>query len=122
MTKHSPQEITRIAVETAFDEFRREGINETATHFLHLLKEALEEHERTIVIHLITPTGDAGTLAKTIADLIEKRYHRPVSVIQEADPSMIGGVIISFGDERLDLSVRATLRSYARALKVPSSQ
>lgn len=117
-SKHSPQEITRAAVETAFEEFNKEGINSSGSQFLAMLRQALEDHEKTIAIRVITPSGDAGPLADAIADLIRSKFGRPVNVTQEADAALIGGVVIAFGDERLDLSVRSKLDAYGRTLKL----
>jgi F0F1-type ATP synthase delta subunit len=121
MTKHSAKDITRFAVETAVEEMRREGLDESAPHFLQLLRESLEEHERRIVVTVITPNGDGGSLPVSLVKFLEKQYKRPVFVRQEADPHLLGGAVILFGDERIDVSLRGTLESFARSLTVPDT-
>jgi F-type H+-transporting ATPase subunit delta len=73
--------------------------------------------EGTIAVTLTTPTGDAGEMATSVAQVIEKKFGRPVLVTQKKNPSLIGGVILQFGDERMDLSVRGALEQFEQTLR-----
>lgn len=89
-----------------------------------LLREVAEGLERelggsgTLPVLLITPSGDAGELTKKITDLLEKKFDRPVALMLKADPAMIGGVVVQFGDERVDLSVRGALEQLEKNLSM----
>ncbi len=88
--------------------------------FLREVTDALRKEaggEGTIAVTLTTPSGDAGELGKGVAAAIEKKFGRPVAVTQKKDPSLIGGVILQFGDERVDLSVRGALASFEQSLR-----
>jgi F0F1-type ATP synthase delta subunit len=39
-----------------------------------------------------------------------------VEIIQQADTSIIGGAVISFEDQQIDMSVRGSLRQMATAI------
>ncbi len=90
------------------------------------LREVLAGLERelggagTLPVVILTPSGDAGDLAAKVTEMLTKKFDRPVQLTQKADPSMIGGVIVQFGDERVDLSVRGALEQFGSALSTVS--
>ncbi|NWG86760.1 MAG: F0F1 ATP synthase subunit delta [Hydrogenophilaceae bacterium] len=61
------------------------------------------------------PLSEAQMAA--LVDKLAKKYGRKVSAIQETDASLIGGVVITVGDEVLDASVRAKLAEMAVTLQ-----
>lgn len=58
---------------------------------------------------------DAGQLAEVLPAL-EKRFGRKLNASVTVDPSLIGGIRVSVGDEVLDTSVRARLEQMKAAL------
>lgn len=61
------------------------------------------------------PLSDAQVAA--LADKLSAKYGRKVSTTQDVDASLIGGVVITVGDEVLDASVRAKLADMAVTLQ-----
>jgi F0F1-type ATP synthase delta subunit len=39
-----------------------------------------------------------------------------VSIVESKDPSLIGGAVVTFGDEQIDMSVRSALNQAAHSL------
>lgn len=70
---------------------------------------------KTLAVQIVTPSGDAGPLKAHLATMLEQKTGRMVEVSERADPAMIGGVIINFGDEQVDMSVRSSLEQAAVA-------
>lgn len=88
--------------------------------FLRDVQSALAQElagDGMIAVTLTTPTGNAGDLAKRIHEILEQKYNRPVQITEKAEPSLIGGAILQFGDERIDLSVRGALDQFAAGLR-----
>lgn len=73
--------------------------------------------EGAIAVTLTTPTGNAGELSKRVQQILEQKYNRPVQITEKAEPSLIGGAVLQFGDERIDLSVRGALDQFAANLR-----
>lgn len=67
----------------------------------------------TIHVTIVTPSGDAGSLRESVASMLRQKFNRSVDVTERKDPSLIGGAIITFGDEQIDMSVRGALRQAA---------
>lgn len=61
------------------------------------------------------PLSDAQMAA--LVDKLAAKYGRKVAAIQEVDAGLIGGVMITVGDEVLDASVRAKLAEMAVTLQ-----
>jgi len=106
-------DIVKAAVDAAAEALRQHGLEHEIRHLSSLFAAAAEEKQSTVRAVLVTPTGDAGDVKKTIADALEKSLGRPVDLQERADASMIGGVILQFGDERIDMSVRGALERMA---------
>ncbi|MDB4978176.1 MAG: hypothetical protein JWM56_362 [Candidatus Peribacteria bacterium] len=105
----TPLDITKAAIETAFDTFKATGVNQKGSDFLELLREAIDEYQSTVPITLTSPNGDAGSVKDLIADVVQAKLKKPVSIQEKADPGIIGGIIIQFKDERIDMSVKKAL-------------
>ena len=108
--------IVRAAIDAAVEELKKRGYEQEAMHAPRLFRDALKELEQTLTVTLITPTGDAGPLKKTVTDMLKKKLGKEVEVEEQADASIIGGAILQFGDERIDLSVRGSLQDLERQL------
>lgn len=120
MKKATPLDITRAAIDTAFDEFRKNEFVESGSQLMHLLKQAIEEHEMTVMVTITTSNGDVGPIKEKIATAISKKINRPVTIEERSDPSMIGGVKIEYNDERIDMSLKKALMNAKEALEIPS--
>ncbi len=112
MTQTTAADVVQAVLELSKKNGGKAFIREVADA---LRKEAVGEG--AIMVTLTTPTGDAGELGKSVAATIEKKFDRPVTVTQKKDPSLIGGVILQFGDERIDLSVSGALGRFEQSLR-----
>lgn len=112
MTKATASDIVRAVLELC------ESNGGKAT-----LREVVSSLERelgapgVLAVTLTTPSGDAGEAGKRIVAAIEKKTGRTVSLSQKADPALIGGMIVQFADERVDLSVRGALSQFEQSLQ-----
>ena len=73
--------------------------------------EALQKRDGVVIATLTTPSGDVGHQRAEIIALIEKRLggKLKVQLHEQKDPSMIGGAVLTIGDERYDVSIRTAL-------------
>ena len=81
----------------------------TDADILRLFTKAVEEESGALIVTVTTPSGHSGSLGSTVASALLKKTGKTVTIVEKADSSLIGGVIISYGDERIDMSVRRTL-------------
>ncbi|MEK7137834.1 MAG: F0F1 ATP synthase subunit delta [Patescibacteria group bacterium] len=74
-----------------------------------LLREARGKHGKTVSIVLTTPTGDLGASRRAMLEALEKLSGREAELEEQADPSLLGGAVLAYGDERFDASLRGAL-------------
>ena len=90
----------------------RHGLSSEMRHFPRMLAEEWHKKEESIPVTLTTPSGRAGAhgerISVTIGDALEKK----VSLTERADPSLLGGARLSYGDERLDFSLCSALEQF----------
>lgn len=75
----------------------------------------------TLSVTIVTPSGNAGDLRASVEDMLTQKLGRPVEITERADPSIIGGAIVTFGDEQIDMSVRGALQQAASAITTSAS-
>jgi F0F1-type ATP synthase delta subunit len=102
-------DLARAAIAALAEALQTEGQNATPEEVLRLVTQAAEENAGTLSVTIASPTGDAGSLIPTITAAIEKKTGKKVTVRQVQDASLIGGATVSYGDERIDLSVKRSL-------------
>ncbi len=95
------------------------GEGATARQFLRRVREELTQQlkliDKTLFVEIVTPTGDGGELCDAVKKYLEDKLDRSVEVKQKADPTLIGGARITFGDQQIDVSVRSGLEQAAAA-------
>src|SRR6201999_2104178 len=96
------------------DNHRLTLMPEIATQF-EALKNAREGAADATIVSAFPLEG--AQLNDLVANL-ERRFQRKLKPAVEVDPSLIGGVRVTVGDEVLDASVRARLASMQTALTV----
>lgn len=84
-------------IEVLFDEFKRDA-------------------ERVLKVTLRAAATVPATQADAIKSALTKKFGRDVALVQEIDPSIIGGAIIDAGDVVIDGSVRGRLARLEQAL------
>ncbi len=78
------------------------------------LTRKITTEEQTVHAVIVTPTGDAGGLKDTVLKLLSQKFPgRPVDLQEQADSTLIGGAVVRFGDEQVDMSVRTALQQAA---------
>lgn len=91
-----------------------------STQFLREVRDALTKHvgteESVMHVTITTPDGNAGELMQTVADFMKQKFNKEVSIVESKDPSLIGGAVVTFGDEQIDMSVRSALNQAAHSL------
>ena len=102
-------DLARAAVAALTEALQKEGQNSSAEEVLRLLTQAAEESAGTVTVTIASLTGDAESLVPAITAAIEKKTGKKVQIKQKKDSSLIGGAVISYGDERIDLSVKRAL-------------
>lgn len=101
-------------VQMLVDNHRLQLLPEIATQF-EALKNAREGAADATIVSAFPLEG--AQLNDLVANL-ERRFQRKLKPAVEVDPSLIGGVRVTVGDEVLDASVRARLASMQTALTV----
>lgn len=117
---HNPKarQLAKAAIAALEDMLKAEGVQLGPRDLSSLVIEALGEKSQTLIVTLATPSGSAGTLTQSVKQLLEKKTGRPVEILEKKDPSLIGGVVISYGDQRIDYSVRSSLTDALSTLSI----
>ncbi len=100
----------RAAISALEDALKADGQTVSAHELQSLLTKVIEERSGTLVVTITTPTGESGTLKDTVQKAIEKKTGKKVTIRDAADKKLIGGVVVSYGDERIDLSLDRALQ------------
>ena len=106
---NSSLDLARAAVAALTEALQQEGQNATPEEVLQLVTQAAEESAGTLTVLIASPTGDAGSLISGVTAAIEKKTGKKVQIKQVKDASLIGGAVVTYGDERIDLSVKRSL-------------
>jgi F0F1-type ATP synthase delta subunit len=90
--------------------------------FPRVLKQALEESAKTASGSLLTATGSLDDAEKEkIVTALEEALKRSVHLSLLGDASVLGGVLLSIGDERFDATLRGALEQCRTFLQAPIS-
>lgn len=112
-SKAAPSDVGQI-LDVALRQARAQGIS--LRQLRRALRTAMQDASPTLRAMLETATGDAGTQAADIAQALEKQTGRSVQLQQKASP-ILGGAILTVGDDRLDWSLAGALAQAERALR-----
>ncbi len=102
-------DLARAAVSALTEALKNEGLSATPEEVLKLLTQAAEESSGMLLVTIASPSGDAGAVVSAVTQAIESKTGKKVTVRQVKDASLIGGATVSYGDERIDLSVKRSL-------------
>lgn len=95
--------------DAAVELLKRHGLLNAARTFPALVEKLWRRKEQAVEAVLATPTGAAGAEARAIGMLLSSALQRPCTVEERAEPALIGGAVLTVGDERFDYSVRRML-------------
>lgn len=97
------------------------GLLKDARTFPELLRREWLKAEGAIATTLETTSGSAGKTAEEIGSLLQHALKKACVLEERADPTLLGGMVLSVGDERFDLSLRGALTELSRTLSAPVS-
>lgn len=97
----------------------RKGLSQKRAIFLRLLRRTLAKENTTLPLTLTTPSGDAGKHGESIASFIHLALGKPVELQESVDPTLLGGALLAYSDERFDASLRGALHSLHTHLSSP---
>lgn len=102
-------DLARAAVSALTEALQKEGQNATPGEILRLITQAAEDAAGTLSVTIASPSGEAESLIPAITAAIEKKTGKKVQIKQVKDTTIIGGAVVSYGDEHIDLSVKRSL-------------
>lgn len=108
--------IVQAAVEAAKEELQKQGLEADIDLLPRLFYQVFEQQNGMVNAILITKSGSSPELVKAVRKVLEAKFRRHVDILEKADASIIGGAILQFGDERIDLSVRGSLERLSESL------
>lgn len=91
--------------------------------FLRSVRDGLNRHvtKEIVTATLVTPSGSAGALAEHVQKALSAQLGQPVELTERADPTLLGGAVLRYGDRQLDLSIRGGLDQLSSRLSVSRS-
>jgi len=98
-----------------------QGLLRDARTFPDLLKRVWLKEEGATAVMLETATGSAGKTKDDLQLLLQTVLRQKCIVEERANAHLLGGMILSVGDERFDLSLRGALTGLTRTLSAPIS-
>ena len=78
--------------------------------FLRMLARELRQRGAGLSAQLTTPNGQSGTRREDIAQTLERTLKARILLEEKADPLLLGGAVLAYGDERYDYSLNGALK------------
>lgn len=85
---------------------RENQLDGIAAEFIHLYKES----KGIVIANVSTATPMDAALRETILNMVKKSKGDKVELVEEVDPSLIGGFVLRVGDQQYDTSVSRRLK------------
>lgn len=95
------------------------GLIKESRTFPALVERVWRKREGIVPVRLTTATGKAGHAAGEMLRIIENSLKKKCVLEEKTDSSMIGGLLLSVGDERFDATLRSSLHSLASRFLEP---
>ena len=92
--------------------------------FPGIVRKLLQEQEGFLPALVQTPSGQGGGELHALLTKLETLLGKKLVISQHADPHLLGGVVITVGDLRIDASLRGALSRMEQHLRhtlLPSS-
>ena len=96
-----------------------QGLLKECRTFPALVERVWRKQEGIVPVHLTTTTGNAGPAAQHLLRIIESSLKKSCVLEEWADASIVGGLLLSVGDERFDATLRSSLVHLASRLLEP---
>ena len=95
------------------------GLYKDARTFPSLLERVWQKKEGIVQVRLTSVSGDAGPSKEQILSIVRDTLKRPCILEERADPAMLGGLLLTVGDERFDVSLRGALKTLSQRITQP---
>jgi hypothetical protein len=95
------------------------GLSRHAPLFPRLVEREWLKREGAVSAKMITTSGRAGKFREEVLTLVQDALRRPCHLEEIADPSVLGGVLLTVGDECFDATLRGALTDLAQKLAAP---
>lgn len=100
------------ACDAAVDFLQRQGCSLSSLRtFRRVLQRELRRRGGMLPAVLATQTGTSGIAGKGITSALERTFGSSIEFSEHADPGLLGGAVLTVGDERLDASIHGALSS-----------
>lgn len=129
--KTTPKDIARAVIElcrshdekdhaaimdSALQLLAERGMQRALRTFPDLVRDAWFVAAGTTSVTITTPSEGTAAEKKEIAGALEKELGGTIEIMEETDPTLIGGLKLTLGDDRLDFSLRSALTRAATRL------
>lgn len=116
--KASAEEQAKV-IDAALELLSKHGMSRAMRTFTAMVMDSWCRQENVVPVTLTTPTGEMGEAQRhQFMHTLESLLRKKIDVREEADASLMGGIRIAYGDERLDLSIRSALNRLSSHLQV----
>ena len=92
----------------------RLGLLEVIAEAYHLIH---QEHLGRVDVHVTTAVPLGATLRQKLVSVLAEHSGRQPQLIEEVDPSLIGGIVLKIDDEKIDASVIHEIGRLRRRLR-----
>jgi F0F1-type ATP synthase delta subunit len=97
----------------------KSGLLRDGRRFIALVDKLWQKQEGVTSVKVLTSGGDLSVLKKQLLAVLEPALGRRCILEEKTDPKIIGGLLLSVGDERFDCTVRTALNELADRMAAP---
>lgn len=109
------------ACDATLEFLKRQGCSPAVLRaFRRVLQRELRRRTTSVAALLVTPGGKSGAARLSLTSSLKRGLRSSVEFSEHADPSLLGGAVLTAGDERLDVSLRGALQDLSLHLCHPS--
>ncbi len=107
-------DLTNAFMNIVIDKHRESDLNGIAAAYIQFYK----DYKGIVTAHIATPVALDATMRETILNLVKKSKGDKVELIEEVDPSLIGGFVLTVGDEQHDTSISRKITMLKREYNI----
>lgn len=96
---------------TLFDIITRKNRESYLPEIAESFEVQYRQHQGIVKATVITPVPLTDNLRKEFIDLVAKQTGKEIELDEKIDPAIIGGYVLKIGDQQIDNSVRAKLKT-----------
>jgi len=119
--KTLPEAETPALAEAAAHILIEQGLFKDAHIFPRMVEREMFKRDGAVQIRITTASKDSVSFKKEIVLAVDQALKRSCSVEEQADPALLGGVLLQVGDERYDATLKGALKDLSTQLTAPIS-